>query len=447
MGNPPRGIDPRNLARQAAASRFARNVGVLVSGTAIGYALTALISPVLSRIFDPAAFGLLAVFSSVLSILGEAATGRYELAILLPKEDEEGANLFALTALVACGASAITLLGVALAGRPFAQLLKSPEIAPFLWWLPPALLALGVGAAISHWMTRRRNFRAISGAQIYRSAGTAATQMATGFLRTGPIGLIAGRVAGEALSSIGLALSIPAADRAFLKRSIRKVEIRRLAHAYRDFPKFSMPQGLVNAISQSVPSFLLTAFYDSQIVGFYAMGHRLLYLPSRFLGQAVRQVFLQRSSETQAHGGDIHRLFTRTTLGLFAMGLVPALIIILFGPPFFRVVLGSNWEEAGVYAQWMAVWLFFGFVNPPAAVLMQVLRLQQYLLAFDIALLLARTAALVIGGMAYSPLTSIALFSIVGAVFNAALPVAMWWYTRRHRDLRPALSEDDGREP
>jgi lipopolysaccharide exporter len=169
------------------------------------------------------------------------------------------------------------------------------------------------------------------------------------------------------------------------------------------------------------------------VVGLYAMGHRLLYLPSRFLGQSVRQVYLQKASEAHAHGGDLHRLFARTTLGLVALGTPLALAVILFGPPLFRIALGPAWGESGVYAQWMVLWLFFGFINPPAAVLLQVLRLQHWLLLFDVALLAARCGALLIGGRSYSPLTTIALFSIVGAVFNAALPIALWFYTRRHR--------------
>jgi lipopolysaccharide exporter len=79
------------------------------------------------------------------------------------------------------------------------------------------------------------------------------------------------------------------------------------------------------------------------------------------------------------------------------------------------------------------LWLFFGFINPPAAVLMQVLRLQRQLLVFDITLLVARCAALWVGGTFATPIVTIALFSIVGALFNAALPVALWIHTRRLR--------------
>lgn len=426
-------MGPGGVVRQTLASAFARNVALLVSGTAIGHGLTALAAPVLSRLYDPADFGLLAVFASLVSILGEIATGRYELAIVLPERDEEGAQLAALSALVAVGVALLTLIAALVAAGPFARLLHSPDLAPFLWWIAPAVLVIGLAGALSHWMTRRRAFRSLSAMQIGRSAGTALPQVVAGLAGAGVGGLIGGRVAGEACALAGLASRLGAGDRRLLRREARWPAIRRVARAYADFPRFSMPQGLVNAVSQSVPAFLLTAFYDPAVVGLYAMGHRLLYLPARFIGQAVRQVYLQRASEVQARGGDLHRLFTRSTLGLAAMGALPGLLVVLWGPQVFAFVLGPQWGEAGVYAQWMVLWLFFAFLNPPAAVLMQVLRLQHWLLLYDIALLAARCVALVIGGTRSTPLVTVALFSLVGAVFNAGLPIALWFHTRRHR--------------
>ncbi|MBM3316926.1 MAG: oligosaccharide flippase family protein [Candidatus Eisenbacteria bacterium] len=421
------------IVREAVASTFARHTAMLVSGTAVGYILTALASPLLGRLYSPADFGLLALFASLVGILGEAATARYELAIVLPERDEEAANLVALTAGVVVAASLAALALVALAGGAFARLLGSPELTPFLWWVPPVLLALGLDAALSHWMTRRRAFLRLSAMQIGRSAGTALTQVGAGLARAGSAGLVAGRVVGEACGFAGLALQLRPADRELFRRSIRLPEILRLARAYSDFPRFSMPQGLLNAVSQSLPPFLLAAFYDTSVAGLYAMGHRLLYLPARFIGQAVRQVYLQRASETRARGGDLHRLFTRATLGLAALGALPALAMVLWGPDLFRLALGPQWGEAGVYARWMTLWLYFAFVNPPAMVLMQVLRLQHLLLAYDATLLVARCAAFVLGGMLLSPLATIALFSLIGALFNAALPAALWWHTRRTR--------------
>ena len=419
------------LVRRASASRFARHVAILTSGAAAGYALTALAAPVLSRLFDPAQFGLLALFTSVLSILTEGASARYGLAIVLPAEDEDAANLLLLAGGIVLAVSAFTLLPIALGAAPLARGLGEARLAAYLWWMPAALLATGLAETLSFWSTRRRAFPVISISQMARSAGASIAQVVAGLLGLGTGGLIGGRIAGEATGMLSLGWPVWRSDGRLIARAASLTRVRALARAYADFPKFSLPQALVNAFSQSVPVFLLAYFFDARVVGLYAMAHRLLQLPSRFIGQSVRQVFLQQASEAHQKGMGLAPMAARATLGLVALGIVPAVAVVLLGPGLFGYVLGSEWIETGTYARWMALWLFFGFINPPATVLTQVLRRQHVLLAFDLVLLAGRVGALVFGGLRSSALTAVVLFSLVGAVLNAALIAGMLLYARR----------------
>jgi len=87
---------------------FVRSVGVLVGGTAFAQALTVLALPLVTRLYTPFDFSVLAVFVSILSIISVAACLRLEIAIPLPESDEDAANLLAL-ALCACSVvSALT---------------------------------------------------------------------------------------------------------------------------------------------------------------------------------------------------------------------------------------------------------------------------------------------------------------------------------------------------
>jgi O-antigen/teichoic acid export membrane protein len=57
-------------------SSFARNVAVLVGGTAVGQAIVVLASPILTRLYTPEDFGVLAVYASLLGILSTVAALR-----------------------------------------------------------------------------------------------------------------------------------------------------------------------------------------------------------------------------------------------------------------------------------------------------------------------------------------------------------------------------------
>ena len=77
-------------------SEFTRNVLTLMTGTTIAQAIPIVISPILTRIYTPEDFGLFALFIAITSVFGSIATGRYELAIMLPNKDENAINILAL---------------------------------------------------------------------------------------------------------------------------------------------------------------------------------------------------------------------------------------------------------------------------------------------------------------------------------------------------------------
>ena len=83
------------LVSDKGGSSFAIDVLKLVSGTALAQALSLLVAPILSRLYSPNAFGTAALFASLVSIVGVIVCFRYEQAIMLPKRDEEAANLAA----------------------------------------------------------------------------------------------------------------------------------------------------------------------------------------------------------------------------------------------------------------------------------------------------------------------------------------------------------------
>ena len=90
----------RKQLRRVGRSEFLRNVVLLASGTAGAQVITIGTMPFLSRLYNPEAFGVLAVFAAVTSFFTVLSTFKYELAIVLPREDDDAANIFALTCLI-----------------------------------------------------------------------------------------------------------------------------------------------------------------------------------------------------------------------------------------------------------------------------------------------------------------------------------------------------------
>lgn len=74
-------------------SLYARQVASLASGNVIAAVLPFIFQPIIARLYTPRDFSILGWFMSFVSILSVFATGKYELAIILPKTDNEAKNI------------------------------------------------------------------------------------------------------------------------------------------------------------------------------------------------------------------------------------------------------------------------------------------------------------------------------------------------------------------
>jgi O-antigen/teichoic acid export membrane protein len=64
-----------------------------MAGTGLSQLLTIASSPILTRLYNPFEFGKLAFFMSACALISIFSTGRYELAIMLPKNEKTAFNL------------------------------------------------------------------------------------------------------------------------------------------------------------------------------------------------------------------------------------------------------------------------------------------------------------------------------------------------------------------
>ena len=81
-------------------AEFIRSVGVLAGGTAVAQLIPVLITPVLTRLWSPEAFGGLATYIAVVSILGMVSLGRLDMALMLPKKNDDALRIIEFSLLI-----------------------------------------------------------------------------------------------------------------------------------------------------------------------------------------------------------------------------------------------------------------------------------------------------------------------------------------------------------
>jgi O-antigen/teichoic acid export membrane protein len=221
------------------------------------------------------------------------------------------------------------------------------------------------------------------------------------------------------------------------------------AREFGEFAFYGTPQNVMNALSQGLPVLALGHYYGAAIAGYYAFGMRLLSVPMNFFLTSIRQVLFQQLSHLKAHGGDLHIPFLKATGGLVLVSVAPAALGFILAPAAFALIFGEQWRMAGEFGRWLIVWLAPAFCNVPANLALRILRKQRELFVFDVALLLARAATLVVGGIWLGPYQTIVLLSLVGCAFNNLLIVygaAVVWGNRsaerEHETAIPNVSQE-----
>jgi len=217
-------------------SEFSRNVLTLMTGTTIAQAIPIAISPILTRIYTPKDFGVFSLFIAITSIFGSIANGRYELAIMLPKKDEDAINIFALGFIITIAISLFLLLLVILFQDNFVEILKNKEIGGWLYFVPVAVFFTGLFNVLNYFNNRRKNYKDIANATILKSIVLSIVQLSIGFMKQGVSGLISGQLLSQFAANTKLLKNI-LKDKALISK-ISKVKIIALAKRYKDFPNY-----------------------------------------------------------------------------------------------------------------------------------------------------------------------------------------------------------------
>jgi len=407
----------RIFERLAPAGSFVRNVFVMLSGSAFSPVLMVLVMPVLSRLYTPEDFGVLAVFNAFLTVLVAAAALRYEGAVPLPADEEEGANLLMLGLGLSALGSVLTALVLWVAGGPLLRLTNAQALAPYLWLLPLALLAFSVFKVVNHWATRRKHFGDIARAMISQPLGNVVTAVSAGLAKLGPVGLLLGVTLGRSLEAALLLVLAVRRDGAALTAGVSWPRMLELAVRYRKFPLFQLPSSVLNALSMQISLIVMAMLYDLTVVGHYGVARRLFSTPMFIIVAAVAQVFLQKAAEEHNRGGDLKALVLRLYGKLFLIGIGPAVLVVLLAPWACRVALGAEWVTAGEYSRLLIPWLLLVFVSSPTTCVFAVLNRQDITLVYGIAMVVARVAAIAAGWYYFeSAYWSLALYALVGAL-------------------------------
>jgi O-antigen/teichoic acid export membrane protein len=408
-------LSDQNIPRK---SHFTLNVLTLAAGTTISQIISLLASPIITRLYGPEAFGLFAVFTSIIAVIGSIVCLRYELAIMLPESDEEAANVLGLCILTIFTVSILSVPILAISDHFLEMILKSSQIGNYIWLIPPSIFLSGSFLVLNYWNTRTEKFRRLAIAQIMKSCSYTGTELGFGFTGYVTGGFLIGAfVIGQLVSTFALGIQIVRDDLSFFRKNITAKGTIAVMKRYSNFPKYDTWSILLGNISMTLPVFILTAYFSPTIVGFYSLACMAIAFPLGFVEDAIAQVFFQRAAEAKNFSPEkLKETVLQTIKPLIFCVFFPVILVILCGPELFSVVFGAQWAEAGNFVRFLSIWIAIGFVASPISTLFSIFQKQRLTLFLNVIEIIIQISALVIGAWTGSALTTIILFSFTASV-------------------------------
>lgn len=399
------------------------SVGTLVGGTAFAQALTVLALPLLTRLYTPAEFSVLAVYAAVLGIFVVVACLRLEIAIPLPETDEEAASLLVMSLLSGLTMSMVLGLVIALSDARLLEWLHVEEIGPYIWLVPVGVALAGAYSAFQYWSTRQKKFPKLARTRMTQALGGVGVQLGAGFAGFGPIGLLAGHAVSGGAGVLGLAHDAWKNDRHVIS-GVSLHSMRSALRRYSRFPKYSTWEGLANTAGIQVPVILIAAWAVGPEAGYLLLATRLMAAPMALIGGSVAQVYLSHAPE-EMRAGRLTAFTTKILSGLIRTGVGPLIFAGLVAAPVAGIVFGTEWRRAGELVAWMTPWFIFQFLSSPVSMVMHVAGEQRKMLALTIAGFLFRITALT-GAYLFLKGSLAEVYALSGAVFYGICAVIFY---------------------
>lgn len=392
-------------------STYAKNVLTLMTGTGLAQAIPIAISPILTRIYSPEEFGIFALYMAIASILTVLVTGRYEMAILLPKKDRDAMNLVALSIALSFFVSVIILIVVSVFNSQLISFMGVPELSIWLYWVPASTFLMGVYQSLNYWSNRKSHYRRLAVSRVVQSSATGSTQLAGAFNNIGASGLVGGQLIGQTLSAAVLGSLIYKEDKKYIKK-IKKIRIIALARKYINFPKFLIVAHGFNTASGQMPTFLLSSLFNTAAAGFFMLTQRVMGAPMTLVASAIGDVFRQEASYAYVNTGSCKDIYIKTFKRLLYISILPSIAFFFIAPDLFALIFGEKWRVAGEYAQILTPMYFFRFVVSPISQVSIIAEKQVIDLMWQIALIFMVVTSFFLGFFFDSIKIGFILFSI-----------------------------------
>ena len=366
---------------------------------------------VLSRLYDPEDFGLLAQMQSISLIAATVFTMQLHLTIPLAGSEENACD----TTRIVEGLC-ISCFGLAVAACIF--------LPPVFAFAAALSLFVSVANTYNAFLLFRGDFSSISRFYVTRACLIVAAQIGFAAISIQD-GLLWATLLGEGAATFYLRhkqiMSQP-------KRPKVLSDLIDLVMKFRAFSLFGTVQEIISVAAFYAPLFLLDKYYGNAVGGQYAMANRLIWAPVALLASSAAQVLMHKYANHRPKRFEDYFSGWNYKTELFIF--VSALCFLCWQfSGVFVFLLGKDWLLASEFIPLQVMWGVIFLMSTPFRVAIRVFSLQKWQMITETAFLCAIIA--VFSSSIRLPLDAMFCILVVAGIQNIVLTIIVGVYHLR----------------
>lgn len=384
----------KKIAQSIKNSPLLLNTMKMSASNIVMFLLPVVVTPILSRLYQPSDFGEWGVFSSFVTILGIAIFVGYENTIIKATEDEVpyvSALCFMLGVLVSTATFFVFAWGRS-RGLVFFDQFSSVGL------LLAYLLAYAAHTVASNLCNRYGQYTHLALENVVLGGSQAALRMFFGVVAVSAFnGLILGTTIAQLVTFLFLLICLVRTGKACSLWAFNIRRIRAIVSRYRNFALYDAPSSLLCYAGFSVPLLVLVGYFDKSTIGCYSIILQLLLLPMTLVGSAIGRVYYEQLCTNRGQLEHRQRCTQQVGKVVALIAFVPMLVLACGGDKLVVMFLGSKWGTAGNIALCLAFWSFPTILTQPLIPLFRFLNRQRVLFAYNLAYSLVAIGSIILG--------------------------------------------------
>lgn len=327
------------------STQFNKASKILSLSVIFGQILNFSILPILSRLYLPEQFDMLAVYVAIILLLVPFSTCKYDVIIPKVQHCNDANDLVFLSIIISIFFGIVLFFFLMI----FIHFFDDPI---FIFWylIPAGVFSISLYNTLYNWGLREQKYSKLAITRTTQAISSNISQITLGLIFANGIGLIVGYILLFASGVVSLLLDFIKSKAYF---SIHR--LKKQAYLHRRSVKFILLENILEIANNHFPILIIGLASSNGDAANLFLALRIVNLPISFLARPMASVFYAHSRE-HYHNGTFKNFIAIVAKKAFIFGVIPLVIISLLAPHFIPFILGNNWSSIGEIIKFMVFW-------------------------------------------------------------------------------------------